>query len=102
MESRRLTIYPSMILKTNKAARLCRCPYEVGSHRENDCITTGCMAWVESCGETSREDHSGGAEMMYKEARFRGVEVERKGPGGSMGHIDVPAVGFCKRLWNRI
>lgn len=102
MSDRKITIYPSMILKDEAKATKCKCPFNMGDNRSNRCVTNSCMAWVEVLGETSREDHSGGAQMMYDEARFRGVEIERKGPGGSMGHIDVPAVGFCKRLWKEI
>ena len=97
MNDRKLTIYPSMILKTVEEARKKICPFI-----KTSCYTTECMAWVEALSETSREDHSGGAQMMYEEARFRGVEPVRKGHSGSIGYIDVPAVGFCKKLWKEI
>lgn len=103
MNDRKLTIYPSMILKTVEEAKTKRCPFNKDKFGYLlHCMSDDCMSWVEALSETSREDHSGGSLMMHDEARFRGVEATREGPGGSMGHIDVPAVGFCKRLWKEI
>jgi hypothetical protein len=100
MDDRKITLYPSIVLKTCEEATKLKCPFIMNKQGyPQDCISYKCMAWVEALCESSREDHSGGKGMMFDEARFRGVEAVKGGPGGSYGTWNVPAVGFCKRLW---
>lgn len=64
-----------------------------------NCILGDCMAWHVVQPTTSREDHSGGRDMMQTMARNYGCELTREGPPGSQGFWSIPALGYCKRLW---
>jgi hypothetical protein len=76
-----------------------KCPFIMDKNGYPKKCSSDCMAWTIVTKGESREDHSGGGEMIRKLSLDYGVEATRKGPGGSMGHWDIPELGYCKRLW---
>lgn len=72
-----------------------RCPFK----DETPHCDPDCMAWTIVTKGESREDHSGGSEMIRRLALDYGVEATRHGPHGSTGWWEIPELGYCKRLW---
>lgn len=75
------------------------CPFTMDTDNRRTCISNRCMAWTIVQPATSRENHSGGKEAIFKLARNYNVEPVLKGPGNSTGEWIIPSLGYCKRLW---
>lgn len=91
--NKKVPLMPSEKCSTTK------CPFHINNHGNMVNCRSDCQAWSIVTKGESREDHSGGGEMIRKLSLDYGVEATRKGPGGSMGHWDIPELGYCKRLW---
>ena len=59
------------------------------------CQASGCMMWTVLHKRVSREDHSGGADIINKLASETGRIAHREGPHGSLGMWIVDEVGYC-------
>lgn len=59
------------------------------------CIKDECGHWCQLHPATSREDHSGGKEMIFDEGRKTNRHPRREGPGGSTGYWILDASGYC-------
>ena len=86
-------------LMTIASAETKSCPYKFGVEGSFYCWPSNCMAWTIVQHETSRENHSGGKEAIFKLARNYNVEPVLKGPDNSTGEWIIPSLGYCKRLW---
>ena len=75
------------------------CPFMIGETGYPKPCRSKCIAWTVVVKETSREDHSGGGDMIRSQGYKYGIEAKRKGPGGCMGYWEIPELGYCKRLW---
>lgn len=62
------------------------------------CFGKSCFAWTKTDNRIEREDHSGGKEMMHKQAFDREQELKREGPAGSLGVWVLEERGTCSRL----
>jgi hypothetical protein len=91
--NKKVPLIPTDLCSTKK------CPFIMGKTGYPKQCDAECMSWTVVTKGESREDHSGGSEMIRKMAIDYGVEAKREGPGGSMGHWDIPELGYCKRLW---
>jgi len=59
------------------------------------CNEERCALWRQLHPATSREDHSGGKEMIFDEGRKTNRHPRREGPGGSTGYWILDASGYC-------
>lgn len=75
------------------------CPFMLNKYGYPRACSKDCMAWTVVQPETSRENHSGGAEMMQGLAAKYNARVDYEGPRNSMGKVICPELGYCKRLW---
>ena len=95
----RLTMNNKVPLMPTEKCNKKSCPFVFNNTGFSKSCSSNCMAWTVVTKGESREDHSGGSEMIRKLAIDYGVEATRSGPGGSTGHWDIPELGYCKRLW---
>ena len=65
-----------------------------------ECTEKKCRAWGIIHPRIEREDHSGSALVMAKEAMERGQNVKRERPIGSTGILILEEVGDCRILTN--
>lgn len=84
-------------LTEEQAAKIV-CPFTLGSDKLQKCFGKSCFAWTKIDNRIEREDHSGGKEMMHKQAFDREQELKREGPAGSLGVWVLEERGTCGRL----
>lgn len=88
-------------LTEEQAARIV-CPFTLEKDIPHNCYCRDCFAWTKTDNRVEREDHSGGKEMMYKQAFDRDQELKREGPPGSLGIWVLEERGTCARLANKV
>ena len=84
--------------KTCEDAAQCYCPFTFEGEQAQYCRVAMCMAWRVVHPKESREDHSGGRDIINDRALKTGRIMRREGPPMSGGKWILDEVGVCARL----